>query len=302
MKILLVETSPIGANNVTVHARNAVLINDYFQKRGLDSKLVWKPDQITVGDQFDVILFFSASFYFPHEKFTELLDSQTKCKVGWLTNDYELFMNDFLKGRTDFLIGAFDEKLIKKAHTHNSYLQVKLNSLITCDTPTELPKTRDICYYGTFRKYRVPYFKKWLRGDMVLSTSKKNWDKYGQIHCDCWATTQFNWVRGEEQLARFRASLYIEDTKSHIYYCSFANRFFEALNCNVLPVFDPSCLGTLRQEYKYFVPDALVCEPDTWRANIEKVDAKEFFRKNRAAAILERDETLAAIEKFLTKL
>lgn len=302
MRILIVETTPVGSNNVTVHVRNAMIIADYLVARGHVCQLVWDEAQIQIDARYDIILFASASFYFRHEKFSALIDNNKSARIGWLTNDYELFMNDFLKGRIHFLIGAFDKTLIKKAHQCDKYLQIKLNTLIVRDVPTVLEKTRGMCYYGTFRKYRVPYFKKWLNGEVILSSSKKNWDKFAQIGCEGFVTTQFNWAQGQEQLARFDASLYIEDTKSHDFFCSFANRFFEALNCNVLPVFDKSCLGTIQKETNYWVPDSLVAEPDSWRAQIASVDKDRFLQVNRDAAIQEKRGALESIEKFLTTL
>ena len=62
----------------------------------------------------------------------------------------------------------------------------------------------------------MQYFRQWLQKDMVLSCSKKNWDKFAQCGCDCWATTAFTWDAGKEQLALFKASLYIEDTRKRM--------------------------------------------------------------------------------------
>ncbi len=125
-----------------------------------------------------------------------------------------IFQNNFLKGRTEFIIANFDKGAVKKAHTFKNYLHVNLNTLIIRETPTILEKTRDLCYYGTFRKYRLPYFRKWLKSDVILSCSKKNWDKFASAGCECLVTTPFEWSEGNEHLARFKGSLYIEDTKT----------------------------------------------------------------------------------------
>lgn len=300
MKILLVETSAVGKNNVTVHVRNAITIQKYLMQKH-DCRLVWEESQIDQNEQFDIILFFSASFYFQHDAFSRLMDNQKKCSIGWLTNEFELFQNHFLKGRTEFIIANFDKGAVKKAHSYKNYLHVNLNTLIIRENPTILEKTRGLCYYGTFRKYRLPYFRKWLKEDVVLSSSKKNWDKFASAGCDCYATTPFEWEEGKEQLARFKGSLYIEDTKTHKYFNHFANRFYEALNCNVLPIFDKTCIGTINLESKYFINRNLICEPESYKYTLEKGidEEKDFFAYNRQVALNQKNEVLIAIDNFL---
>ena len=113
--------------------------------------------------QYDIILYSSASIYNDHVKFNELMDNQKNCKIGWITNEFELFTNDFVKKRMTFMITNFEESGIKKAHRHDQLLMVNLNTLIAKERNPLYEKKYKVCYYGTWRKYRQAYFKKYFK-------------------------------------------------------------------------------------------------------------------------------------------
>jgi hypothetical protein len=307
MKILLVETSPIRLNiDVTVHVRNAVVIENYLKSKGHDCHLISLEDEIVdVHEQFDFIVFFSATFYFPFQRFVQLMDNQKHCKIGWITNEFELFANDFLKGRMDFIIANFEEWGVKKAHTHNQFLMTNLNALIAQERNGDLYKKYDMCYYGTYRKYRDRYFEKYFQENFILSTSRKNLKKFRLLNCDCLVTDKFSWIAGRETLNLFRSTLYIEDIKTHKLFNYMANRFFESLYCNSAVFFDTSCKNTIEKDVyeidDYFIVDGYE-ELMNKSRNINQKKLNSFLSVNSKIALQEKEKTLKSIEEFLLNL
>lgn len=304
MKILIVETSPINKNaNVTVHIRNALNLTAYLQQNH-DCRLVSREDDITdIGEQFDYIIFISATFYFQYQRFVQLMDNQKSCKIGWLTNEFELFANDFLKDRIDFIIANFEEWGVKAAHKHEKFLMTNLNALSSRPPNALTEKKHLVCYYGTYRKYRMPYFKKYFVGDMILSTSVKNIKKFQILGCDCWLMDgTFSWADGQETLNLFKSTLYIEDTKTHKLFNHLANRFFEGLYCNCAVFFDKSCCNSIKRDV-FKIPDTFIV--DSYNELVdraENVDPKEladFVRVNSAIAVDVKSKMLKDIESFL---
>lgn len=303
MKILLVETSPLSkTSDVTVHVRNSIEIYTYLKQQN-ECRLVSDEADITdVDEQFDYIIFISATFYFKHEKFTQLMNNQKKCKIGWLTNEFELFANDFLKGRMDFIIANFEEWGVKSAHKHNKYLMTNLNAMQARPRNDLCEKKYDICYYGTYRKYREKYFQKYFASDIVLSTSGKNIKKFLLSGCDCCLTDKFSWEPNKETLNLFKASLYIEDSKTHKLYNHLANRFYEGLFCNCALFFDKSCINTIKKS-GYDIPDYFIV--DSYEEAIEKTNMidkdllNNFLTKNTIKALNEKQQCFKEVEQFL---
>jgi hypothetical protein len=304
MRILLVETSPLSKNNdVCVHARNSVILADYLKQKH-DCRLVSSEEEILdVEEQFDFIIFVSATFYFKYEKFLILMKNQKGCKIGWITNEFELFMQDFLKQYgVDFIIANFEEWGVKKAHTYTKYLMTNLNALQARPRNPMCQKTYDICYLGTYRKYRETYFKKYLIKDMILSTSGKNIKKFQLLGCDCWLTDKFSWKEGEETLNLFKASLYIEDSKTHKLYNFLANRLYESLYCNCMVLFDKSCINTIKRSGylidDYFIIDSYYEINDKIK-NIDPQLLEDFLIINTNRALEDKIKTLNEIDTFL---
>jgi hypothetical protein len=256
--------------------------------------------------QYDIILYSSASIYNNHEKFNELMDNQKNCQIGWITNEFELFANDFVKRRMTFMITNFEESGIKRAHRHDQLLVTNLNTLIAKPRNPLCEKKYKVCYYGTWRKYRQEYFKKYFKDDMIVSTSQRNFRKFEGLDRDFNVTDKFSWEQGQETLNLFEASLYIEDSKTHDCFNYLANRFYEALFCNTAVFFDKSCQNTIDKSVKYkinkyFVVDSL----DELNTKLETLDPKmllSFLSYNTQVALKEKQETLNDIESFLLEL
>lgn len=307
MKVLIVETSPVSnKNDSTVHVRNSMLLAEYLSRQGHVCRLVWNDAGIPdINEQFDYMIYVSATFYFKYERFVELMKNQINCKIGSILNEYELFINDFLKQwGLDFLITNFVETAVKKAHTHDKYLMTNLNALQARQRNPIVDKKYDLCYYGTFRKHREPYFKKYLIKDMILSTSRKNVKRFLLCGCeDCWVTDKFSWEEKKETLNMFWATLGIEDTKTHKWFNYLPNRWFESLFTNTAIFFDKTCQGSIDKDVykvdKWFMVDNY----DEILYKIEELkrskDINDHFDVNTRIALSEKEKCLQQIEKFL---
>jgi hypothetical protein len=303
MKVLLVETSPLGINDVTVHVRNSMVLSNYLNSK-YECRLVCDDTGIpNINEQFDFIIFISATFYFKHDRFLELIHNQKKCKIGWITNEFELFQQNFLKQHgTDFIIANFEEHGVKKAHKYSKFLLTNLNALQAKQRNDKINKVYNTCYYGTYRKYRDPYFKKYLINDMILSTSGKNIKKFQLLGCDCLLTDKFSWKTNEETLNLFHSTLYIEDTKTHSLFNHLANRWFESLFCNTACFFDKSCKNTIEKDVFYIDPFFIVDSYDEIIFKVKNMNHEilEFsLEENTMIALNEKIKTLIQIEQFL---
>jgi hypothetical protein len=237
-------------------------------------------------------------------KIEQLVNNQKSACIGWITNEFELFANDFVKKNMTFMINNFDRAAIKKAHRHDRLLTVNLNTLIAKTRNPITAKKYGLCYYGTYRKYRQKYFQKYFKEDLILSTSKKNWKTFVDIGADCGVTEKFSWEDQRETLNLFGGSLYIEDTKTHENFNYLANRFFEGLYCNTPLFFDRSCQNTIKKDV-YEIDDWFLV--DSYEEIIEKMKNPEseiienFLATNTVIALKEKEKCLKEINVFLNQ-
>lgn len=305
MKICIIETAPIPVNPIDAHVRNAIEIQRYLRNSGHECDLLGQ-NQNFVVKQYDIVIISYASLYFDFKKFEPLVAAQSKdTKFGWLTNEYNLSPNGCFKPLMTFVIANFEEKKWRKKW-YKDFLMVNINILFARERNTKEMKTHEVIYYGTYRPDREEYFKKYLQGDLILSTSEKNKVKYKTIGANCRFMAKVNWAKSKETLNKFKASLYIEDKTTHELYNHLANRFYEALFCNTAVFFDRSCRKTL---------DLCDYNIDPWftvgsyEEMMMKIRSPEFHEKTETflargtnKALEEKKETLKAIEAFLIKV
>lgn len=306
MRVLLVESSPISkANSVTVHLRNSLILEKFLKDQGHDCRLVCDDAGIPdINEQFDFIIFISATFYFKFDRFVTLMDNQKVCKIGWCSNEVDLFCQDFLKQYgINFLICNFEEHGVKKAHRiYQKFLMTNLNSFIARPRNPICDKKYDIVGYFTYRKWREIYFKKYCIKDFILSTSTKNVKKFLLSGCDCWLIDKMSWEIGNETLNLFKANLYIEDVVTHKCYNHLANRVYEALFCNCMVLFDKSCINTIKRSGYHIDDYFLIDSYDEIADKIKNVDPKlleEFLTVNTKLALEDKQKSLSEIEQFL---
>ena len=302
LKMLIVETSRVSINSTVAHVRNSIelnrLLSDSFDCRLVD--LMSVPKDV---EQFDIILFSYAGMGCDYSKINKIIDAQKSCRIGWITNEFELFANDYVKQRMDFIITNFEEHGVKQAHEYNDFLMVNLNTLIFNGVNEYCDKKYDYCYFGTYRKYREGYFKKYFRDDFILSTTKKNFKKFIDLDLNCKITDKFCTKANEETLNLFKSTLYIEDTKTHSCFNFMANRFYEALQCNVALFFDSSCRNTIEKDaYQiddYFIVDSFdELRRKTSNLDIDKLNEHTYV--NQQIALKEKLKAVNNIKEFLS--
>lgn len=303
VKILIVETSTISKTTSIAHVRNAISLHQHLIDH-FECELVDLTMDVDVSKQWDIILFSYASARADYSKIEVLINNQDNVKIGWITNEFELFANEYVKQKMTFMINNFDREGIKQAHRHDRLLTTNLNTLIMRTPNPKIEKKYDMCYYGTYRKYREGYFRKYFKENMILSASKKNWKNFIDVGIDgsCNVTEKFSWEDGKETLNLFKASLYIEDTKTHTWFNHMANRFFEGLYCNTPLFFDVTCKNTIRKDVyeidDYFIVDGYDELEDRIK-NIDQDKVDHFLTVNSSIALEERTKTLDEILEFL---
>lgn len=171
--------------------------------------------------------------------------------VYWLVGEYEQSMNPSL-------YYFCKEKKIKYTVIKNYYKQepkknqlkeiiLNLNLLIAKKQNKLSDKKYDCIYYSRWRPGRRKYLKEYLKNDIYFSSDSKNFKQHKHIGCSPKYIKKLSWEKGKETLNLFRFSLYIEDEYTHKFYNHLANRFYEALFCNVVQFFDINCKNTIEK-------------------------------------------------------
>jgi hypothetical protein len=234
-------------------------------------------------------------------------------KLFYITNEYNLgeplILWSFVKetGRKFNVIANHQvsaSKVVKKYV--DQWNIVNLNSLIVNDVVIEkshgfFDLYKENCiYYGTFRKDREKYFKKYLRGDILISTHTKNRSKFSDIGVTGPFCDRIDW--SGDGLSSYKTLLYIEDESTHLNYNFLANRFYEAINYNVFPLFDTNCQNTI-QLSNYEIPMyAMVDNPDDIVYTTKDLpdSAIDYLDKWRIQALIEKQSVLEHITKLVT--
>tara|TARA_R100001244_G_scaffold59641_1_gene50101 strand:+ start:1664 stop:2614 length:951 start_codon:yes stop_codon:yes gene_type:complete len=297
-KILIVETGRLSKNSTIAHVRNSFMLRDILSG-SFDVELVDLLTEFKDINQYDIILFSYAGMGCNFANIDRVINAQKSCRIGWITNEFELFANDYVKQKMDFIITNFEEHGIKKAHNYDDFLMVNLNTLIFDGVNEVSEKKYGCCYFGTYRKYREVYFQRYFKEDFILSTSKKNFKKFIDLDLDCKVTDKFNVIGGCETLNLFKSTLYIEDTKTHQCFNYMANRFYEALQCNTALFFDKSCINTINKD-SYFIDDYFII--DSYHELMQKtndLDMGKLIEHTHINAEIAKNERIAASNKLI---
>lgn len=299
MKICLIDTSDvIPKTSVNVHLSNCLIIQDYLKRNDFEVDLFVGSSVINTKTQYDIILISYGSFYFDFKKFVELIENQKSCKIGWLTNDYDLTPNSCFNKYFDFIISNHFTKL--KMFQDKKQLMCNLNALISYETEFENKRKYDIIYYGTYRKGRENYFLHYFKDKSIyLSCSSKNMKKYKHLGCNVKFIDKLNWQKGKETLRLFEKSLYIEDVATHSYFSHFANRFYESISCESLPLFDENCKNTIKKSTAYKIPEELIISSHKDFSRIKYNDFKNWIKTTQRIIMNEKSEVLNHIKEFL---
>jgi len=213
---------------------------------------------------------------------------------------------------------ANHEPKASKVVTKNVYEWniVNLNCLIFEPLPKRINKgslffdteehQRDILYFGAVRSGRMKYFKKYFDQNFIVSTSKKNIEKFERngIYA-CWMP-RLNWWGSGNTLYDYKTSLYIEDEATHIHYSQMANRFYEALSYGALSIFDSSCKKTIHKSGYRICPVLIVDSKEDLNGVLDFVKYKDVeagllkdLEEHRAMAGKEKQEALDKIKEIV---
>jgi hypothetical protein len=306
MKILIIDshkgTDKLPSN---LHTLNAKTIAD---RVGAD--LVWSYPTVNdnIKSDYDAIVFNHASHY----SYVDYawVEQSPNAKLYYITNEYNLgepralWMAVKRAGRKYEVIANHAPKISKIVTKYTTaWHQLNLNALVFDPKDIPLENKKDCIYYGSYRKGREKYFKQYLSDDVVVSTHSKNRDKFNALGIAPNYINRIDWKK--DGLAPYKTSLYIEDEITHNNYNYLANRLYEALNYNVVPLFSEECLNTLNisgvnyQNCKeYMVSNT---EDIKRLTNNLPEDYERQLSIWKDDATVSRHEALQSIEKIITK-
>jgi len=232
----------VAENSYTVAYRNLMAIRDHF---GAD--LFVNASDIKPDNDYDIIICGFGSTSCERERSTDFLIRNKRARIFWLVGEYEqsTFAPLFYSKRQFEVIKNFEHPMRNKMCAGQHFLNI--NTLLARTQNRAVPKQRDAIYYGRWRPDRLRYFQQYLDSSMHLSTHSKNIKMFHHNGCNPKLIKPMGWRPGRETLSLFRASLYIEDVFTHSHYNCLANRFYEGLFCNSVPLFDKSCVNTLER-------------------------------------------------------
>lgn len=305
MKILIIDSHKGTKDTIpqNLHWQNSKILANY-----LNADLIWSypsvNDNIKTG--YDAIIFVHASHYSYTD--SDWIVKNPDAKLFYLTNEYNLGEPLMLwklakQGRKYSVIANHPSKASKVVLKYtNSWDILNLNTLIyepkkpkiTLDFFLDSPRTNCI-YYGSFRKDRSSYFKKYLNENVQLSTHSKNIAKFRNAGVYSNVVGRINWENAG--LFPYKQSLYLEDQKTHIYYNYLANRFYEALNYDCTPIFSNECRNTVELS-GYKIPN------DYFIENSNELKSKkelECLKDWHTMAAIEKNETLIKISEIINK-
>lgn len=256
MKILIIDshksTRPIPVQNLH-------WINSYQLANALGAELIWSFPNVNdnIKSNYDAIIFVHASQYTYVDY--AWLEQSPNAELYYVLNEYNLGEPRTLwlgikEGREYTLLSNHNpnkgnSKIVTKYTKEWKLLNLNALSYMTLNklvNPIHERDRHNVIYYGSFRKDRIKYFKKYFNDNtIIVSTHQKNEEKFNGLGVYPKFVSRINWNR--LGLFPYKYSLYIEDEVTHINYNHLANRFYEALNYNCIPLFDRSCKNTLEK-------------------------------------------------------
>jgi len=280
-----------------LHWQNAKIIAD-----ALGAQFIWSYPSVNdnIGSDFDAIVFVHASPY----AFTDYawLERSPNARLFYVTNEYNLGEPRTLwmaatAGRRYSVIANHPpapSKIVKKYV--DSWHIINLNALTYRRLKDPLLTRSGCIYYGSFRKDRVVYFKRYLQNQTILSTHSGNIDKFRAAGARCRTLPRLCWQPRGHGLSPFKASLYIEDVTTHTHYNHLANRFYEGLNYGTVSLFAQECRRTVELS-GYEVPDDYyVSTADEIERRIDIPIIEEWHER----AELEREDALADLVEIIS--
>jgi hypothetical protein len=306
MKFLIIDSHKGSLKEPqNLHWLNAKQIKDFLIQQGHEVDLVWSyptvNDKIKSG--YDRIIFNHASHY----SYVDYawLQASPDAKLFHITNEYNLGEPRALwmavkAGRRYEVIANHSPDISKIVQKYvDNWHFTNLNALIF--NPILPNKQKKGCvYYGSFRKDREPSFRKYLKGNVIVSTHQKNREKFQAIGVSGPFVDRINWSK--DALMDYKTSLYIEDEITHNNYNCLANRFYECLNYNVLPLFDAACKNTIALS-GYDVADYFIVDDESSVTALTEdppVSYQDYLQRWKEKASKEKQNILTSIVSIVS--
>jgi hypothetical protein len=305
MKILIIDSHKGSLKEPqNLHWLNAKQIKDHLISVGHDVDLVWSYPSVndSIKSGYDKIIFNHASHYSYVDY--KWLEESPNAELFYVTGEYNLGEPRILwmaakAGRRYQVIANHSANISKIVEKYvNKWNFVNLNSLVF-DPILPTKQKKGCVYYGSFRKDRIPSFQTYLKGYVTVSTHQKNREKFSNASVSGPFIDRINWSK--DGLLDFKTSLYIEDEINHNNYNCLANRFYESLNYNVLPLFDANCQNTVKLS-GYDVPDYFFInleEELIAKTEDTPVSYQDYLQRWKEKAAVEKKNTLTSISQLL---
>lgn len=305
MKFLIIDSHKGSLKEPqNLHWLNAKQIKEELISLGHEVDLVWSYPTVNenIKSGYDRIIFNHASHY----SYVDYawLQASPDAKLFHITNEYNLGEPRALwmgvkEGRRYEVIANHQPKVSKIVQKYvNDWHFVNLNTLIF--NPILPNKQKSGCvYYGSFRKDREVSFRKYLKGHVTISTHQKNREKFQNIGVNGPFVDRINWSK--DGLMDFKTSLYIEDEITHENYNCLANRFYECLNYNVLPLFDAACKNTISLS-GYDVADYFIIDNESSVRELTEdlpVSYQDYLQRWKETAAREKKYVLTKISSIV---
>jgi len=278
------------SKSYTVAYRNLVALRDHFC-----ADLFVNAADIPEKSDYDVIICGFGSTSCEKDLSTDFLKRNKKARVFWLVGEYEqsTFAPLFYSGRSFEVIKNFEHPIRNKKCIKQHFLNI--NTLLASEQRGEVRKKYGCVYYGRWRPDRLRYFQQYLDSSLYLSTHSKNIKMFHHNGCNPKLIKPLSWAVERETLSLFSASLYIEDVFTHSNYNCLGNRFYEAIACNTVPLFDISCKNTLERSGIRGFESYIVESPADIAEVINTIgeDERKVMSEWRCQALEEKDQVLA---------
>ena len=278
---------------IDAYFRNTLIISDYLEAVFLYNENEYNKHLET---KFDAILIFYSNYYSPIKQMKQIADNNNEARFFWILNEYAISANyTFLRDKNVTYIKNWEEE---------GEIMLNLNLLFSKKPNEVKEKPYDCVYYGTFRTDRAEYCKEYLKEDLYLSTTSKNFKKYRHIGCKAKLIKKLSWEENKETLNLFKYQLYIEDKHTHKVFNNLANRYYEAGFCNNVVFFDVNCRNTINKSeliyYKKQVEDYIVESYEDLQNKIK--ECNKDFNKHLATQKSWRMNEATARNKMLEEL
>ncbi len=253
MNIAVISYNKFSKNSTLAHNNITEAILDiYPNTKVIDSILAINRNYDVCFDKIFVVNGMEC-FCEYRDKILPFIENSKQAKLYWCSNDYMLEpskkIKEYLLSNNCTLLSTVDEEQYKnKWFTKYQYVNFNILTLNLNFNYKFIDKiANSIIYYGAFRKGRVFFFKKYFPflKNLYVSTTEKNFSKFRDINSNINLINKFDFVNAiSMDLAKYMYTIYLEDEKSNLFYCSPANRFYECISNGVLQLFDSSCVKT----------------------------------------------------------